>query len=208
MNRIEAIHVMMNMSHLTIQEMADLMDIGRSNFYFWRQGTSKPKKANVNKLAEILGLKLKWRTDDELDIIGKSGGKIIDSVPIAEFRVPVITQASAGIYTYPEVVQMSDTAIRVPRGIPKDAFGFEVIGDSAYPFVSDGDVCVVSPQKPYVNNKPCFVALEDGSHFIKRVDKSNGEYNLISINKEYDDIVVSPDDVLAVFPVLHTRYKV
>ena len=210
MNRLEIINELINRSNLTITEMADEMGITINNFYLWKKGKNKPKSSTVNKLSEVLGLKLKWLSDDDVEIIREPEITVSKPfpVPISDKQIPVITQASAGLYTYPEVLQMTDTTIKVTKGTPEDAFGFEVIGDSAQDFVNDGDICIVSPRKPFVNNRPCFVALRDGSQFIKKVNKSNGIYTLKSINKDYEDMKIPEKEVVAVYPILHTKYKV
>ena len=61
----------LNMSTMTIQEMTDRMEISRSNFYFWRDGKTIPKKSSINKLADILKINLSWVDKNSVNIIEK-----------------------------------------------------------------------------------------------------------------------------------------
>jgi transcriptional regulator with XRE-family HTH domain len=54
---------------MTIQEMTDRMGISRSNFYFWRDGKTIPKKSSINKLADILKINLSWVDKNSVNII-------------------------------------------------------------------------------------------------------------------------------------------
>ena len=60
---------LLNMSTMTIQEMTDRMGISRSNFYFWRDGKTIPKKSSINKLADILKINLSWVDKNSVNII-------------------------------------------------------------------------------------------------------------------------------------------
>ena len=62
---------LLNMSTMTIQEMTDRMEISRSNFYFWRDGKTIPKKSSFNKLADILKINLSWVDKNSVNIIEK-----------------------------------------------------------------------------------------------------------------------------------------
>ncbi len=49
---------LLDQSHLTIQEMSELLGVARNNFYLWKSGKSVPKQATVIKLSNILDIPL------------------------------------------------------------------------------------------------------------------------------------------------------
>jgi len=195
---------------MTIQELAEEINITRSNFYSWLNGKTKPKQININKLAELLGYRVRWLNKDELELqkVEPSNASEPFHVPMDVRKAPVITLASAGLETYPEVLNMTDHFVSIPKGLPDDAFGVRVVGDSAVPRYDDGDVCIVSPNKPFTNNKACFVALKNGEFYIKKVEKLNDKYHLRSYNENYKPLIVKADEISAVLNILHTRHNV
>ena len=117
MNKKEAVNKLFDHSTIGIDEIVNELGVTRATFAYWRNGTSNPKKQYLNKLAQILGHRVKWLNNDECELIkAESNVSQPFKVPIDEDRkIPVITEASAGLFTYPEVIQMTDTFIRVPK---------------------------------------------------------------------------------------------
>ena len=56
MNTLKIMKELLEQSHLTIQEMSELLGVSRNNFYLWKSGKSVPKKATVLKLSNILNI--------------------------------------------------------------------------------------------------------------------------------------------------------
>ena len=56
MNTLKIMKELLEQSHLTIQEMSELLGVSRNNFYLWKSGKSIPKKATVLKLSNILNI--------------------------------------------------------------------------------------------------------------------------------------------------------
>ena len=71
MNSQDFINWVIDKGTFTIQEMADGIDIGRNNFYRWKEGKSIPKKSTINKLVDYIGYDIKWNNDD-IEIIGET----------------------------------------------------------------------------------------------------------------------------------------
>ena len=75
MNRSELIKALLNKSSLSVKELAKKLDINRSNYYLWTSSRSVPKQSTINRLAEILNLKVIWA-----DAIGDNPGKTHDLI--------------------------------------------------------------------------------------------------------------------------------
>ena len=73
---------LLDQSHLTIQELSELLGVARNNFYLWKSGKSVPKQATVIKLSNILDIPL---YDDNEDSSDKNNytKKSIGSFPIS-----------------------------------------------------------------------------------------------------------------------------
>ena len=73
---------LLDQSHLTIQEMSELLGVARNNFYLWKSGKSVPKQATVIKLSNILDIPL---YDDNENSSDKNNytKKSIGSFPIS-----------------------------------------------------------------------------------------------------------------------------
>jgi len=192
------------------KELASIADVSYHTVYNWCRGANKPQKTQINKIAKLYNFRVKWLNNDELELITVEPSNASEPfhVPMDTRKAPVITLASAGLDKYPEVLSMTDTFVSIPKGLPDDAFGVRVVGDSAMPRYDDGDICIVSPKKPFINNKACFIALKNGEFYIKKVEKLNGKYHLIPYNTSYDELIVKVDEVEAVLNILHTRHNV
>ena len=68
MNRSELIKTLLNISSLSVKDLADKLNINRSNYYLWTSSRSVPKQSTINRLAEILNLKVIWNNQDEGEI--------------------------------------------------------------------------------------------------------------------------------------------
>ena len=61
-----AIQQLINESNLAISEICDLLNVSRFIVHKWRSGNSNPRRENLNKLAEINKVKLKWTGNDDV----------------------------------------------------------------------------------------------------------------------------------------------
>ena len=68
MNRSELIKVLLNKSSLSVKELAEKLDINRSNYYLWKSSRSVPKQSTINRLAELLNHKVVWYNQNEGEI--------------------------------------------------------------------------------------------------------------------------------------------
>ena len=68
MNRSELIKTLLNKSSMSVKELAEKLDINRSNYYLWTSSRSVPKQSTINRLAELLDLKIIWYNKNEGEI--------------------------------------------------------------------------------------------------------------------------------------------
>ena len=68
MNRSELIKTLLNKSSLSVKDLADKLNINRSNYYLWTSSRSVPKQSTINRLAELLDLKIIWYNKNEGEI--------------------------------------------------------------------------------------------------------------------------------------------
>ena len=68
MNRSELIKALLNKSSLSVKELSEKLDINRSNYYLWKSSRSIPKQSTINRLAELLNLKVTWYNHNEGEI--------------------------------------------------------------------------------------------------------------------------------------------
>ena len=68
MNRSELIKALLNNSSLSVKELSEKLDINRSNYYLWKSSRSVPKQSTINRLAELLNLKVVWYNQNEGEI--------------------------------------------------------------------------------------------------------------------------------------------
>mgnify|MGYP000850638762 CR=1 FL=1 len=61
----------------SIQKLADASGVSRNNFYNWVANKSSPRHATINKLANALGLEIKWIDENKIEILSDVG-KIIN----------------------------------------------------------------------------------------------------------------------------------
>ena len=82
MDTSKTMQQLLEQSHLTIQEMSNLLGVARNNFYLWKKGKSIPKRATVIKLSNILDIPL--YDDSEYDSSDKNfTKKSIGNMPIS-----------------------------------------------------------------------------------------------------------------------------
>ena len=79
MERLQLMNVLLDKSTMTIQEMTDKIGVNRSNYYLWRDGKTVPKKATINKLAELLEVRLVWDGSNSVEIADNEGVQVEDN---------------------------------------------------------------------------------------------------------------------------------
>ena len=50
---------------MSVKELAEKLDINRSNYYLWTSSRAIPKQSTINRLAELLNLRVVWDNKNE-----------------------------------------------------------------------------------------------------------------------------------------------
>ena len=118
--------------------------------------------------------------------------------PLTLVSVPVAYEAAAaGFGNYLDTTEFEEMDFpenEVPGGTD---FGIRITGDSMQPEMDDGDIAFVKKQIE-VEHMEIGIFILNGSAYCKRlmVDYEQREVRLVSLNKKYDDILVTEEDVL------------
>lgn len=81
--------------------------------------------------------------------------------------------------------------------IPKHDLAFKVSGDSMYPTFEDGEVVFVEKTPDIYNGQFIAVQINEAA-FLKKVYIEDDCLRLVSLNKEYDDIITNGNDDIRV----------
>ena len=115
-----------------------------------------------------------------------------ESIEIPFFELPV----SAGLGVDLLAQDGAQETISVPATPTTRRADFSVLveGDSMEPMFSDGDIVLVEQEQEVPEGQVGIFAV-NGAGYIKKA----GRRKLISANKDYDDILISPDDSVRCF---------
>ncbi len=60
MTRSEIIKKLLDQSPLSVKELTENLNVDRSNYYLWKTKKSIPKQSTINRLADMMDLKIVW----------------------------------------------------------------------------------------------------------------------------------------------------
>lgn len=114
--------------------------------------------------------------------------------------IPRIGWAQAGAATvdFSDVVQWDDF-VTVPTDDPK-AIAITVRGESMSPEIVDGDIVIVAPSHPPITGKPVVARTTQGV-MLKIFRRNGADFELRSVNPDYNPIHAKAADVLWIYPV-------
>lgn len=116
---------------------------------------------------------------------------------LVEFRI-YDQPAAAGLGNYLDDVPPCHTELLSADMIPKGAdMGIRISGDSMEPKIPDGCTALLR-SSPVVESGKIGIFVLNGSAYCKvlRVDRANREIHLVSLNKAYEDVIVTEQDSL------------
>ncbi|OOC42443.1 hypothetical protein XO08_07695 [Thermosipho sp. 1074] len=174
---------------LTQYDMAKKLNIARSTYANWEQGTTSPSDEFLAKLAEILETSVDYlvgNTD-----IKEPAEEILRKMGALELirRIPVVGKVAAGQPTPAE--ENIEGYIVLPEGMSGD-FGLIITGDSMEPRLSDGDIAIIKKQE-ILNNGEVGVFLVNGQAegIVKQFYKYDNYVMLKSLNDNYEPLIIS-----------------
>ncbi|MBJ6745542.1 LexA family transcriptional regulator [Streptococcus sp. 121] len=115
-------------------------------------------------------------------------------------EVLIYGEPSAGRGTW--LSDESIESIMYPKPVPDHDIALRVRGNSMEPLFQDGEIVFVRKTKN-VNHGQIIIIIVNNEAYIKKLYKHNQEVRLISLNSEYDDIILTEyDDVDVVGTVI------
>ena len=74
MDRSDLVKTLLSRSSLSVKELSEKLSINRSNYYLWTSSRSVPKQSTINRLADLLNLKVVWydKNDGEIEDLDSS----------------------------------------------------------------------------------------------------------------------------------------
>lgn len=89
----------------------------------------------------------------------------------------------------------------------KEVFALRVQGNSMEPEISEGDLVVCAPLKPFVSGKIYVVVTDDSEATVKQVWRKEGGYELVARNPEFPTIHLSDQKVIKLIRVVEITRK-
>lgn len=172
---------------LSMQDIADKLDVNRSSVMRWENGeTNKIKLPIVEKLAQILQTSPDYLMgyNDEVDASAKPVFLVLDHKKIR--MIPLYSSVSAGF----GALAVNYIEDYVPCLIEHDAEAEQTIciqvqGDSMFPKIEDGDVIQVRKQTSVESGTLAVVLLDKTEGMVKKVVYGKDWIELHSINPMY-----------------------
>lgn len=101
--------------------------------------------------------------------------------------------AGTGVWVSDEPVEI----IKYPVPVPNHDIALRVNGNSMEPMFHDGDVVFVK-KTPEVHHGSIIIIIVNDSAYIKKLYRRGSEVRLISLNPQYEDIILNPDDTIEI----------
>lgn len=207
---------------LSADNVAEKLNVSRSTVFRYENGDIE--KFPTQKLAEIAkalqttpGYLMGWSTENEMSIIdvykklNTARQKIVYDCAInqldqqnskihdiddyrQEYTVNIYGSVSAGTGEY--LGDGTPEPVTIEGPIPRFDFAVRVHGDSMQPTFDDGQIIFVNKVEKVdeVRNNQFVIAEINGEAFIKKLFVSYDCIKLISLNRNYEDIVIHDYD--------------
>ncbi|MDP4221254.1 MAG: LexA family transcriptional regulator [Bacteroidota bacterium] len=144
----------------------------------------------------------------DADVIFIITGKHFDEIASIHWKaIPILHDVKAGtpVLGFPDIEKIG-TAFTLNMK-DKDLFALRVRGNSMEPEISEGDLVVCAPQKPFVSGKLYVVVTDDSEATIKQVWKKANGYELVARNPEYPVQVIPDEKVTRLIRVVEITRK-
>lgn len=180
------INALMEEEGISNVQLGNELGISDETIRSWRKGTKVPTVEKLQRLAEYFSV-----TMDELM------GKPVNTERM--ISLPLVGQISAGafdILTEDEWTRESTVPVRMLANRPKTScVTMEVIGDSMFPYLCEGDVLIVNRQDHAVNGN-IIIAYDPvvNGYTVKRYVQNGDTVVLKPFNKDYKDMKYNNPD--------------
>ena len=174
----------------TQNDLAAYLGVTRGAVSQWANGYRTPSAEVADKIAEWLNIE----RDDLASERPEPNASFVPSI-----QAPLFESVSAGlgttkaepIGTFPCVVKTQEEA--------ENTLCVIVEGDSMSPDIENGDIIQVRKQTSVDNGDTAVILLDDTDFFVKKVEYGVDYIRLISLNKNYQPIILKGADVQRCF---------
>nr|DAP24837.1 MAG TPA: Repressor protein CI [Bacteriophage sp.] len=199
---------------LTLEEVGDIVGVGKSTVRKWEQGMisnmGRDKIVSISKALKISPLDiLEIEAKDNIYTIynqlnphrqtavynfatDQLNEQRVEETPAIYHTVQVYSLLSAGTGIV-DLDPTDTTEIELNGHVPPHDLAFEVRGDSMEPVFENGEIVFVKKTQDIHNGQIIAVQINEEA-FIKKVYITNDHMRLVSLNKEYEDIIANEND--------------
>lgn len=181
------------------KEFAELLGWEYDTLRSYEDGRAEPGGDFFKKLVEVY-------PDANVTYI-MTGVEFTKFAPLAVKELPILNEVRAGMpimgFNDEDVIGVTYTS----NMTDKDLFALKVKGDSMEPEISEGDIAVCAPHRPFVNGKLFIVVTDDSEATIKQVWKKDNSYGLVARNPEYPLITLPEEKVIKLIRVIQIVKK-
>lgn len=208
---------------LTLEEVGDIVGVGKSTVRKWEQGMisnmGRDKIVSISKALKISPLDiLEIEAKDNIYTIynqlnphrqtkvynfatDQLNEQRVEETPAIYHTVEVYSLLSAGTGIV-DLDPTDTTEIELNGHVPPHDLAFEVRGDSMEPVFENGEIVFVKKTQDIHNGQIIAVQINEEA-YIKKVYITNDHMRLVSLNKDYEDIIATEqDDIRIVGKVL------
>ena len=187
----EKLRILRTMHNLTLDELAEKSGVSKNQIFRIEKGYSQPTIQTLQKLLKVYGKSLSefydWNPSQSIPTTIKEAESV---------TIPILNYVPAG---YPALIPDPNYIagyIEVPHAFKeKGLFGFKVWGNSMEPELREGDIAIVSPNKAPAKGDIVVCTYNEGETAIKKYYPSNDYVSLVSINPEYEPIIVPKNHI-------------
>ncbi|RAN62199.1 hypothetical protein B8A44_07965 [Dolosigranulum pigrum] len=208
---------------LTLEEVGDIVGVGKSTVRKWEQGMisnmGRDKIVSISKALKISPLDI-LEIEEQNNIYtiynqlnphrqtkvynfatDQLNEQRVEETPAIYHTVQVYSLLSAGTGIV-DLDPTDTTEIELNGHVPPHDLAFEVRGDSMEPVFENGEIVFVKKTQDIHNGQIVAVQINEEA-FIKKVYINDDHMRLVSLNKDYEDIIATEqDDIRIVGKVL------
>ena len=208
---------------LTLEEVGDIVGVGKSTVRKWEQGMisnmGRDKIVSISKALKISPLDI-LEIEEQNNIYTRYNHlnptrqtkvynfatdqlneQRVEETPAIYHTVQVYSLLSAGTGIV-DLDPTDTTEIELNGHVPPHDLAFEVRGDSMEPVFENGEIVFVKKTQDIHNGQIIAVQINEEA-YIKKVYINDDHMRLVSLNKEYEDIIATEqDDIRIVGKVL------
>lgn len=199
---------------LTLEEVGDIVGVGKSTVRKWEQGMisnmGRDKIVSISKALKISPLDIleieeqnniytiynQLTPHRQIKVYNFATDQLneqrVEEAPAIYHTVQVYSLLSAGTGIV-DLDPTDTTEIELNGHVPPHDLAFEVRGDSMEPVFENGEIVFVKKTQDIHNGQIIAVQINEEA-FIKKVYINDDHMRLVSLNKEYDDIIATEDD--------------